>query len=86
MNFENLDNLVKAQQLKVEPFNQIEFIGLISSGKARLKDANMSILSIITSSLQLADFSYYFHSRINLSFSDNQRRCKTYYRLMRFFA
>ena len=40
-----LDNLVKIGQLKKEPFNQDENNGLISSGKARLKDAEITSLS-----------------------------------------
>lgn len=45
MNLKNLDNLVKSGQLKVEPFNQAEFTGLVSSGKKRLKDANNTTLA-----------------------------------------
>jgi hypothetical protein len=45
MNLQNLDNLVKSEQLKAEPFNQPEFTGLISSGKNRLKDANNTTLA-----------------------------------------
>lgn len=40
MNLPNLDNLVKTNQLKAEPFEQNEFNGLMKSGQARLKDAN----------------------------------------------
>lgn len=45
MNSKNLDNLVKIGQLKKEPFDQNEYNGLISSGKARLKDAQLDLLS-----------------------------------------
>jgi len=46
MNSKNLDNLVKTGQLKTEPFNQLEFIGLVSSGEKRLKDATNTTLAI----------------------------------------
>ena len=39
MSLKNLDNLVNTGQLKIEPFNDQEFAGLIRSGQARLKDA-----------------------------------------------
>jgi len=39
MSLPNLDNLVKTGQLKAEPMNQLEFSGLLRSGKARLHDA-----------------------------------------------
>src|SRR3990167_8670938 len=42
----NLDNLVKTGQLKIEPFNQQEFAGLVHSGQARLKDALNETLAI----------------------------------------
>lgn len=42
----NLDNLVKAKQLKVEPFDENEFSGLLKSGKARLKDASNPTLEL----------------------------------------
>lgn len=45
MGLDNLDNLVKTNKLKVEPFDQGEFEGLIKSGKARLKDAKITTLS-----------------------------------------
>jgi len=46
MSSTNLDNLVKAGQLKIESFNQKEFTGLVLSGKSRLKDAhNMTLAS-----------------------------------------
>ena len=44
MNSINLDNLVKANQLKKEPFSQKEFDGLVSSGQKRLKDASNIML------------------------------------------
>lgn len=46
MSLKQLDNLVKCGQLKVEPFNQLEFEGLIDSGFKRLKDANNVSLAI----------------------------------------
>lgn len=45
MSLSKLDNLVKTSQLKIEPFEQKEFIGLIKSGKTRLKDANNTALA-----------------------------------------
>lgn len=36
MSLPNLENLVKTSQLKIESFNQIEFKGLVNSGKVRL--------------------------------------------------
>lgn len=45
MSLINLDNLVKTGQLKIEPFNQSEFLGLLSSGEKRLKDANNLMLA-----------------------------------------
>jgi len=45
MSLNNLDNLVKSGQLKCEPFNQLEFDGLVISGKNRLKDANNILLA-----------------------------------------
>lgn len=39
MNLENLANLAKTGQLKVEPMNQMEFDGLLRSGETRLTDA-----------------------------------------------
>lgn len=45
MNLPNLDNLVKTGQLKLEPFDQKEFEGLVNSAKARLKDANNQTLA-----------------------------------------
>lgn len=46
MSLKNLDNLVKSGQLKVEPFNQAEFTGLVSSRKNRLNDANNTTLAL----------------------------------------
>ena len=45
MSSSNLDNLVKNNQLKNEPYEQNEFHGLIKSGKTRLRDANNVTLS-----------------------------------------
>ncbi len=45
MNSKNLDSLVKIGQLKKETFDEKEYNGLISSGKARLKDAKIASLS-----------------------------------------
>ena len=45
MNSKNLDNLVNIGQLKKEPFNDNEFVGLVNSGRARLKDAKLTSLS-----------------------------------------
>ena len=46
MNSTNLENLVKTRQLKVEPKDNAEISGLLKSGKARLKDALNTTLSI----------------------------------------
>lgn len=46
MTLPNLDNLVKAGQLKKEPFNQFEFMGLLISGQKRLVDAENTTLAI----------------------------------------
>lgn len=46
MSLLNLDNLVKVGQLKLEPFNQTEFCGLVRSGSARLVDAENQSLAI----------------------------------------
>ncbi len=46
MPHEQLDNLVKARQLKAEPPSEKEVAGLISSGLARLRDAGNESLSI----------------------------------------
>ena len=45
MTLENLDNLVKIKQLKVEPPDQNEFDGMVSSAKRRLKDAEVEAVS-----------------------------------------
>lgn len=45
MTSENLENLVKANQLKAEPADRKEFDGLVRSGRARLADARKSDLS-----------------------------------------
>lgn len=45
MNSANLDNLVKIGQLKKEDFDEREYSGLVSSGKTRLKDAQIESLS-----------------------------------------
>ena len=46
MPHEQLDNLVKARQLKAEPPSEKEIAGLISSGLARLQDAGNDTLNI----------------------------------------
>lgn len=46
MPHEQLDNLVKARQLKAEPPSEKEVAGLISSGLARLQDAGNDTLNI----------------------------------------
>jgi hypothetical protein len=46
MSLPNLDNLVKTGQLKVEPINQLEFSGLLRSGKAR--DTMLPVLKDLT--------------------------------------
>lgn len=45
MSSKNLDSLLKIGQLKPEPMNRNEFDGLVSSGRARLTDANKTTLS-----------------------------------------
>lgn len=45
MLLENLDNLVKIGKLKLEPPDQIEFDGMISSAKRRLQDTQVVGLS-----------------------------------------
>ncbi len=45
MSSSNLNNLVKTGQLKAEPADQDELLGLLKSGKARLKDAQNSALA-----------------------------------------
>lgn len=46
MGLANLDNLLKTKQLKVEPFEKVEFDGLIKSGKTCLKDASNTMLEL----------------------------------------
>ena len=46
MPHEQLDNLVKAGQLKAEPSSEQEVTGMIRSGLARLRDARNETLSI----------------------------------------
>ncbi len=45
MTLEKLDNLVKINQLKVEPPDQAEFKGMLASAERRLKDAKTAGLS-----------------------------------------
>lgn len=45
MTLENLDNLVKIKQLKVEPPDQSEFDGMVNSAKRRLLDSQVEALS-----------------------------------------
>ena len=45
MALEQLDNLVKIHQLKVEPPDQKEFDGMVASARRRLKDAGVEQLS-----------------------------------------
>lgn len=45
MTLENLDNLVKINQLKVEPPDQNEFDGMVNSAKRRLLDAEVEAVS-----------------------------------------
>jgi hypothetical protein len=44
MSSEKLDNLVKSKQLKKESRDDSEFLGLLNSGKAKLKDAQVASL------------------------------------------
>ena len=46
MGLHQLDNLVRIRQLKAEPPSQTELDGLMRSGKARLKDAQVQTLSL----------------------------------------
>lgn len=46
MSLQSLDNLVKIGQLKTEARNQLEFIGLLRSGQARLNDAMNATLAV----------------------------------------
>lgn len=45
MSLKNLDNLVKVNKLKVEPPDQNEFDGMVSSAKRRLRDSQIESLS-----------------------------------------
>ena len=45
MTLSNLDNLVKAKQLKLEPPDQAEFDGLVDSGRLKLMDVKIKGLS-----------------------------------------
>jgi len=45
MTLKNLDNLVKIKKLKVEPPDQTEFDGMVSSAKRRLHDAKVKAVS-----------------------------------------
>ncbi len=45
MTLTNLENLVKINKLKVEPPDQREFDGMVSSAKRRLQDAKIDSLS-----------------------------------------
>jgi hypothetical protein len=45
MTLEKLDNLVKINQLKIEPPDQSEFDGMLNSARRRLKDAQIDGLS-----------------------------------------
>lgn len=45
MALENLENLVRIDQLKAEPPDQAEFNGLVNSAKRRLKDTKIDALS-----------------------------------------
>lgn len=45
MTLENLDNLVKIGQLKIEPPAQKEFEGMLSSARRRLQDSKIPALS-----------------------------------------
>ena len=45
MTLQQLDNLVKIQKLKLEPPDQNEFNGMLSSAKRRLQDAQVEGVS-----------------------------------------
>lgn len=45
MTLKNLDNLVKINELKVEPPDQLEFDAMVSSAKQRLQDATVEAVS-----------------------------------------
>ena len=49
MTSQNLEALVKTGQLKKEPGDQAEFDGLLRSGRSRLKDAKLGVLSLESS-------------------------------------
>lgn len=46
MSLVNLDNLVQTGQLKTEPMNEAEFMGLLRSGQTRLTDATNTTLAL----------------------------------------
>lgn len=46
MGLQQLDNLVRTRQLKAEAGSQVEIDGLLRSGHARLKDAQLEKLSL----------------------------------------
>lgn len=46
MSLEKLDNLVKINQLKVEPPDQKEFDGMVAFAKRRLQDVQIEALSV----------------------------------------
>ena len=46
MSHPQLDNLVRAKQLKTEPPAESELLGLVRSGKRRLDDASLASLSL----------------------------------------
>lgn len=46
MSHPQLDNLVRAKQLKAEPSAESELLGLVRSGKRRLDDASLASLSL----------------------------------------
>ncbi len=46
MTLQQFENLVKINQLKIEPGDQGEFDGLLKSGQARLKDSHHTDLSL----------------------------------------
>jgi hypothetical protein len=46
MTSQPLDNLVSVNKLKVEPADQVEFEGLVKSGRARLRDAHNETLAL----------------------------------------
>ena len=46
MGLTHLDNLVRIRQLKLEPAAQAEIDGLVRSGSARLRDAQIQTLSL----------------------------------------